>query len=395
MLHIERLSAEIEALSQSTTEGRSQQAAQLVDARQWLAEAPSPDELRAQLAHLAARDEGWHGALPTTDAPLDAYTRAEEYPGQGAILVGVDGSQIYPDRHSAVLYYLIQVGGLIFRYDGGTPTPQQEATLHFENEELYNALGLLISKSAIGMEREVREVAYLADLSESIRATDPSAPLFALTDGPLLWSYGERRKEESRALFDYLQAMTRLREARALPAGYIDRPGGRAVLDLLWASRLAPHDLPGKLDQNPLHPLTDLDLMAQVLPPHARTSWFRRPTPTNRTHAQHGHEIWFCYLNVGASAPVIARLEAPAWAVEKEEGEAAAPDIARLHAALRHQAHVLQGYPYVLARAHEVALVTTQDKAALDQELQRRLIAQGIVPHESEKARQKSYLGRR
>ena len=37
MLHIERLSAEIEALSQSTTEGRSRQAAQLEDACQWLA----------------------------------------------------------------------------------------------------------------------------------------------------------------------------------------------------------------------------------------------------------------------------------------------------------------------------------------------------------------------
>ncbi|NBD36639.1 MAG: hypothetical protein GVY30_11660, partial [Chloroflexi bacterium] len=194
MLHIERLSAEIEALSQSTTEGRSRQAAQLVDARQWLAEAPSPDELRARLAHLAGRDAGWHGALPTTDAPLDAYERADEHPGPGVILVGVDGSQIYPDRHSAVLYYLIQVGGLIFRYDGGTPTPRQEATLHFKNEDLYDELGLLISKSAIGMEREVREVAYLADLAESIRATDPTAPLCALTDGPLLWSYGERRK---------------------------------------------------------------------------------------------------------------------------------------------------------------------------------------------------------
>ncbi len=391
MLHIERLSAEIAALSQNATEGRTQQAAQLEDARRWLAEAPSPDELRARLAHLAARDAGWHGALPTTDAPLDACERAADHPGAGVILVGVDGSQIYPDRHSAVLYYLIQVGGLIFRYDGSVPTPRQEATIHFKNEELYDDLGLLISKSAIGMRREGREVAYLGRLSESIRATDPTAPLFALTDGPLLWSYGERRKEESRAFFDYLQAMDRLREARALPAGYIDRPGGRAVLDLLWASRLAPHDLPDKLDKNPLHPLTDRELMAQVLPPHARTSWFRRPTPTNRTHAQRGHEIWFCYLNVGATAPIIARLEAPAWAVEGEE----ASGIATLHAALRHQAHALQGYPYVLARAHEVALVTTQDKAALDQELQRRLMAQGFVPHESEKARQKSYLGRR
>ena len=66
-----------------------------------------------------------------------------------------------------------------------------------------------------------------------------------------------------------------------------------------------------------------------------------------------------------------------------------------LHAALRHQSSVLNGYPYVLARAHEEALVTTRDKAALDSEIQRRLFEQGIVVRPSEKAQQKAFLGRR
>jgi hypothetical protein len=60
-----------------------------------------------------------------------------------------------------------------------------------------------------------------------------------------------------------------------------------------------------------------------------------------------------------------------------------------------HQSQALNGYPYVLARAHEQALVTMQDKAAFDAVIERKLMAQGFMPHISEKARQKSYLGSR
>ncbi|HEY89237.1 MAG TPA: hypothetical protein G4N98_05830, partial [Thermoflexia bacterium] len=55
---------------------------------------------------------------------------------------------------------------------------------------------------------------------------------------------------------------------------------------------------------------------------------------------------------------------------------------------------VLHGHPYVLARAHELALVTHQDQAALNNLLQQELSAAGITTHISVKAEQKAYLGK-
>jgi hypothetical protein len=105
--------------------------------------------------------------------------------------------------------------------------------------------------------------------------------------------------------------------------------------------------------------------------------------------------VWFCYINVGSPSvssvytDAIARVDVPAWSALNEDA------IAALHAILLHQSQVLNGYPYVLARAHEEALVTTADKVALDGEIQRHLFAQGILACTSEKAKQKAYLGKR
>ena len=231
---------------------------------------------------------------------------------------------------------------------------------------------------------------YLAELSSIERTTKASTPCLALTDGPLLWPYPERSTEDALVLQAYLDALIHMQQTNVVPVGYVDRPGGRTLLDLLWVSQLALEDVVNRCNDNPLRLLTDRALMAKVLSSGERSAWFRRLTSANRRHAGAGQEVWFCYVNLGASGrPMIARLEVPAWAAKKDA------TITTLHAALQHQVAALDGYPYVLARAHEEALITTKDKAALDSMIQQRLVARGILVQLSEKARQKSYLGRR
>ena len=75
------------------------------------------------------------------------------------------------------------------------------------------------------------------------------------------------------------------------------------------------------------------------------------------------------------------------------EGDATDVAMTALQAVLTHQGEVLNGYPYVLARAHEEALVTTQDRATLEQAIQRELFSVGILAQPSNKARQKLLLG--
>jgi len=384
------LKADIDMLSLMAAECQQQCESDTAKALRWLAEAPAPAELRARLAPLASGEQDWAGALPTTDMPLDARLVTVADPPPGAVLIAADGSQVYPDSHAAVPYYLLQIGGLAFHYDGSRPTPYSCESLHFRDDELYDAQGYLILNEQVGKQRLVREMAYLAELTVLERQLAPDAPLMVLTDGPLLWPYVERSRADFLALEAYLEALSAIRQAGGLPAGYVARPGGRTLVELLWASRLTSAEIPGRLAENPLRQLTDAALMAHFLQPGERSAWFSRPTATNQRQAGHGHEIWFCYVNVGdAHTPVIARLEVPRW------GAADTDAITTLHAVLLHQAHVLNGYPYALARAHEEALVTTTDKAALDSEIQRRILEQGIVVRPSEKAQQKAYLGRR
>ncbi len=390
MLHLERLKTDIDAMSHLAAKRQQQRESDTAKALRWLVEASEPAELRARLAPVVSGEHDWAGALPTTDAPLDARLVTGGDPPHGAVLIAVDGSQVYPDPHAAALYYLTQIGGIAFRYDGSRPTPYSCESLHFRDDELYDAQGYLISSERVGMLRLVREMEYLAELTALERHLAPAAPLIAITDGPLLWPYVERSRADFQALDAYLAAISGIRQAGGLPAGYVARPGGRALVELLWASRLAPEDILSKLADNPLRRLTDAQLMAHFLQPGERSTWLSRPSATNQRQAGHGHEVWFCYVNVGAErVPVIARVEAPRWGAADEAA------IAALHAILLHQSHVLNGYPYALARAHEEALVTTTDKAALDSEIQRHILEQGIVVRPSEKAQQKAYLGRR
>jgi len=390
VLHIERLRVDIEALSRLALERQTLREDDIARALRWLAEAPEATTLRERLATVTTGNHDWPGALPAGDALLDARFTVDGDPPRGTVVIGVDGSQVYPDPHAAAFYYLIQIGGLAFGYDGSRPRPYSCELLHFKDEELYDAQGYLISPERVGMERLVQEMAYLAELTTVEHHLAPTAPLIALTDGPLLWPYVERSRADAQAVDAYLDALGEIRRVGGLPVGYVARPGGRALVELLWASRLAPEDVPGRLAENPLRQLTDAALMARFLAPGERSAWFTRPSATNRRHAGHGHEVWFCYVNVGmARAPVIARVESSGWGAQNADA------ITTLHAVLLHQAQVLNGYPYVLARAHEEALVTTVDKAALDAEIQRQLFAQGILARPSEKAQQKAYLGKR
>jgi len=395
VLHIERLKTHIDALSRLAAERQSLRESDVARALRWLAEAPDAATLHRRLAPVTSGEHDWPGALPAGDMALNARLTVAGDPPHGTVVIGVDGSQVFPDSHAAALYYLIQIGGLAFSYDGARPRPYSDEALYFTDEALFDARGYLISNERVGMERLVREMGYLAELAAIERTLAPTASLLALTDGPLLWPYAERSRADSQAVDAYLDALSEIRQVDGLPVGYVARPGGRALVELLWASRLAPEDVPARLQENPLRQLTDAALMAHFLAPGERSAWFTRPSATNQRHAGRGHEIWFCYVNVGAPSAssvytdAIARVEVPVWGALNTDA------IAVFHAVLLHQAQVLNGYPYVLARAHEEALVTTADKAALDGEIQRRLFAQGILARPSEKAQQKAFLGKR
>ena len=124
MLHIERLSKAIGDMGKSMLNQRVNQRNDLSVAMGWLKSNLSNAVLQQRLQSITESEAGWEGVLPCTNHPLDATFAVPATRQESVTLIGVDGSQIFPDRHAAVLYYLIQCGALIFRYNGSLPEPQ-------------------------------------------------------------------------------------------------------------------------------------------------------------------------------------------------------------------------------------------------------------------------------
>jgi hypothetical protein len=81
------------------------------------------------------------------------------------------------------------------------------------------------------------------------------------------------------------------------------------------------------------------------------------------------------------------RLELPCWVGQDPEGR----DL--LHAVVWQQCQVVGGYPYVLARAHELALISTDERGDLEEMVIGALRRRGLDPRPSEKAWQKGLTG--
>ena len=89
-------------------------------------------------------------------------------------------------------------------------------------------------------------------------------------------------------------------------------------------------------------------------------------------------------IGIGAEVGILER------AVERG-GQQRARRLDR-HAAIVEQCKVSPGYPYVLARAHEIAVVTNAERAEFDKMIATQLTRQGLDAKLSEKQFQKSLL---
>jgi len=93
--------------------------------------------------------------------------------------------------------------------------------------------------------------------------------------------------------------------------------------------------------------------------------------------------IFFFYLNVGGE---IARIEIPGWIAQS-------PDLVNLvHAAILKQSENTQGYPYVLERAHELAVIKASERRSLEEMIERAMFRRGLSPIVSPKERWKRLI---
>ncbi len=325
-------------------------------------------------------------ALPVSEA-LDAHLPAPTEPfSRPPTLLAVDGSQIFTDRHAEVQYGLVNVGSVQMLHSGTQPPETTVQSTLFYDESVDN-----LNDAALSLKRDLGERQKMAEL-----AAQANPPVIPLTDGPLeLWGAQPEGSEASRqyeqSLQDYLKVLRGLHSLQAIIAGYVDRPDADLVVRLLEVAKADAQQLEQIRTFRPLHRVRDIDLYEDILGPGERSAVFALQSQGGRRY-EGPLALHFFYLNVGVSRHASAvRVEIPAWVAQNPA------QLDMLHAVLVSQCRIMgtRHYPYLLHRAHEVAVVTHREQAEVTEMIVGELLRQGIpVKGRSQKQASKDLPGR-
>ncbi|MDO9349168.1 MAG: DNA double-strand break repair nuclease NurA [Anaerolineales bacterium] len=343
-------------------------------------------ELGEKVDRARQADPSLRCAIPL-DGRLDASYPAPAFE-KPVTLLAADGSQIAPDRHAAVLYSLVNVGALVMELGSGkAPQVFTDSSLLYD-DEIYTDTGML-TEEAIEMRRDIAERRKLLELAGQV-----THPCVALTDGPVeLWGAKDGGAEEYRRNLEiHKSILSQLQAKNVTVAGYVDKPGADLVVRLLEIAVLSSDEEYKEIrKQHSLRGVTDRWLYGSLLKGGHRSSVFGLQS-SSRAHYTGDLTLHFFYLNVGDEKhPALVRVEIPKWVADDKE------KLDVLHAVLLQQCRIMgaKPYPYILHRAHEVAVVTYEDRKQVEQMLQMELRrAGGEVEEESSKQSAKDLKGR-
>ena len=325
-------------------------------------------------------------------APLDIpeaepvnFTRFAPAPPPSATIIGVDGSQVYPREQSPIHYFLLNFGSLVY-YHGDDRTPKQLTVpqLYFHKAHIHDKYGRLIRNRVVDDRRNVAEIQFLAQ--QAWDNADEARPLIALYDNRLLFQSGGEPEENTRYFRDYMGAMVHLYDAGAVLAGYIDNTqrGERFIrlLHLLSLESVEQLKTGGPLSGD-LEGLRDWHFFSSLLESGERSAIMVQNSPRNLEFKERygaSHEIAFFYLNVGpATQSHIVRVDIPVWVARDKQA------VDDLHGLLLAQCR-MQGrspYPYILTRAHELAVVSRDDERKLEKLIKTQLRQSTDIPVDS------------
>lgn len=347
-------------------------------------------ELHDKVEHAHLANSNIRCALPL-DECLDLST-PEPLPDadkeqKPVTLLAADGSQILPDRHAALQYSLVNVGVIALQPGSGkAPEVFTDSSLLFA-DELYTETGML-SEEAIEQQRDIAERRKLLEL-----APDYPAPVLALTDGPVeLWGAKNGGEGDYRKNLEiHKSVLSKLQAKNAIVAGYVDKPGADLVVRTLEIAQLSTDDEFKNIRKlHTLRGVTDRWLFS-FLPAGSRSTVFGLQS-SSRVHYTGDLALHFFYLNVGYTKhPSLVRVEIPKWVAEDDD------KLNLLHTALLQQCRMMgaRPYPYILHRAHEIAVVKFEEKEQVEQMLEMELRrASGEVEEGSNKKSAKDLPGR-
>ncbi len=295
--------------------------------------------------------ESLASSFPVPDSVIDAT------------LIAADGSQINPDRHSSIQFGLINVGAIIMKLNSAeAPQISTESELLYGDDLLPN--GIPMSDGMVALKRDLSERVKLDKLSKGIKGQ-----VVTLTDGPIeLWgAKGDDAQSYADFVQKYLSVLSRLQSRGVITAGYVDKPSADLVVRLLEIATATPDEIQKLRDYHPLRGVSDRWLYGErenpLLPPGHRSAVFGLQSGSEKKYTG-VLSLHFFYLNAGTEGhPWPVRVELPKWVADDKE------KLDTLHAVLIEQCRMMgnKPYPYLLHRAHEVAVVKHEEKQQVEQ----------------------------
>lgn len=358
------------------------------------------EERRLRLARglVGAEKDNWEALALFADAatdrmavPLGPLDETVPVPPRPAAYTAVasDGSEIDPDRHGAGgNFYVINIGTARIPY--GQPGREAELrgtpTLGFEDHDLYLVdptnprRQVPVRERHLDARRTVQELKALADLAETEAAQHGDVPIVALVDGTLLFSVLEDRPRDflrEHFYTAFAEQLDRLRAADVALAAYASRTRGIDLVSL-FRSRCGGDPTActpcsasrptGRVHLCAFAGMTDALLLSQLLSLWERTQLFR---VRSNVHDPFYRDHRACFFLLQTEQE-IARVEVPLWVAQD------ARKLGWVHAVLVDQVQKGLGYPAVLARADDRAVISTQDRTMLDALVRQEFIRRGV-----------------
>ena len=267
------------------------------------------------------------------------------------VVLSVDGSQIYPDRHNVLSCCLINTGCVVLPYY----CPDKRVQL-FSDPVVLAGLDDMhqpFTTDSVNGKRQELELRAGLNIHKTIQREYGDTPKILLFDGSLIFWHLSSKEIELRDYFlhAYLALLDELYGEKAIVCWYISMPKSKELMSLVRLY-LCNFDVDKKELYEVVDNVIDSGIMHAVLQPHTRSIVFSNHSSISAYYPSHLRPFFF-YLHTGNE---IGRVEIPAWIAQDEK---LVDMIAQI---VIDQCNKGGGYPVALAEAHEQAVVKGPDR---------------------------------
>ncbi|MFX1534328.1 MAG: DNA double-strand break repair nuclease NurA [Promethearchaeota archaeon] len=281
----------------------------------------------------------------------------------------IDGSQIYPEKDITAPVAVINTGTYVMKYQkNGSEADARSNPEIFIGRDLLKPNGALLHKADIDVLRFSKEVEAAKEL---MMETEGESLL--MMDTPLVLSFLTGR-EEARPYINHMVELLRESEAQEVPlVGYID---------FSMAKDIAGTVLINKLCQDRSCPDCNKDCLNQEVPNDGailqrlitRTGSRSPVFISQRRILDLYPKEWqkkICFFYIRTPNGYFSRVEFPSWIAE-------AGLVEKVHDLILAQLNIGFGYPYIITRAHEQAVISTKERKYFIDLYEQKLRKSGI-----------------